>query len=86
MTLVMGNWKMNLSLDAARSLAREFETDPPGIPGGEVVLIPSPVHVATVGAMIEVIPSEGPYSETMTSCSLASSRRWWRRAFDQCCV
>jgi triosephosphate isomerase len=56
MTLVMGNWKMNLSLDAARSLAREFETDPPGIPGGEVVLIPSPVHVATVGAMIESSP------------------------------
>ena len=51
-TLVMGNWKMNLSLADARSLSRGLVEAAPIIPGGEVVICPSPLHLAPVAAMI----------------------------------
>jgi len=51
-TLVMGNWKMNLSLAAAESLASELVESSPAIPDGEIVLCPSPVHLAAVGTAI----------------------------------
>ena len=51
-TLVMGNWKMNLSLADARSLSRGLVEAAPIIPGGEIVICPSPLHLAPVAAMI----------------------------------
>jgi triosephosphate isomerase len=48
----MGNWKMNLSRAGALDLASALAGSCPPIPGGEVVLIPSPVHVDVVGAAI----------------------------------
>ncbi len=51
-TLVMGNWKMNLSLADAETLARGFVEAAPFIPGGEIVLCPSPVHLASVAATV----------------------------------
>ena len=51
-SLVMGNWKMNLSLAGARELAAEMVEAAPDGPGVEVVLCPSPSHVARVGIEI----------------------------------
>jgi triosephosphate isomerase len=51
-TLVMGNWKMNLSLADARSLARGLVEAAPEIPGGEIVICPSPVHLASVAPTV----------------------------------
>lgn len=51
-TLVMGNWKMNLSMADAGVLARELVESRPKITGGEIVLCPSPLHVAAVGSLI----------------------------------
>jgi len=46
----MGNWKMNLSLAEARALATDLAN---GVPAGpEVVLCPSPLHLGTVGALV----------------------------------
>jgi triosephosphate isomerase len=51
-TLVMGNWKMNLSREDAVGLARQLAAGCPEIPQGEVVLLPSPLHVDAVGQVI----------------------------------
>jgi triosephosphate isomerase len=50
--LVMGNWKMNLSRADAVELATALAGDCPAIPGGEVVVCPSPVHVDAVGVAV----------------------------------
>lgn len=52
-TLIMGNWKMNLGGAAAVDLARALVQAAPRVDPGEVVLIPSPVHVAAVGSALE---------------------------------
>lgn len=51
-TLVMGNWKMNLTRAEAVALARELAEASPDIPGGAVVVCPSPVHVDAVAGAI----------------------------------
>jgi triosephosphate isomerase len=51
-TLVMGNWKMNLSRAQAVDLADALADACPDVPGGEVVLCPSPVHVDAVAAVV----------------------------------
>lgn len=54
--LIMGNWKMNLGRAAAQDLARALVGRKLRIDGGEVVLIPSPVHLECVG---EILPDSG---------------------------
>ncbi len=51
-TLVMGNWKMSLSLAEAGSLARGLAEAAPVLPGGEIVICPSPLHLAPVASAV----------------------------------
>jgi triosephosphate isomerase len=51
-TLVMGNWKMNLSRADAVGLAAKLVEACPSIPGGEVVVCPSPAHLDAVATAV----------------------------------
>lgn len=53
-TLVLGNWKMNLSLAQARGLASDLARRFAGSKGGaELGVCPSPVHLLAVGQALE---------------------------------
>ncbi|MBI2194454.1 MAG: triose-phosphate isomerase [Planctomycetes bacterium] len=51
-----GNWKMNLTPDAAEALARAVHDAAPGLPGVEIVLCPPAVYLASVARVV----SNGP--------------------------
>lgn len=50
--LVAGNWKLNGSAEAARSLARGVQAGLPSEPSAEVALCPTFVHVPAVGEQV----------------------------------